>query len=60
MFIQYIEHIFIISVLNKYQIIDYYLYVDVILKICTTQYMDVNDTIINFISVHPKIKDYCK
>jgi hypothetical protein len=55
MFIQYLEHNYIISILNKHHIIDYYSYVDDILNIYNEGHTDTDDTITEF-NIHHNIK----
>jgi hypothetical protein len=55
-FIQCLEHTNIIKILNINQIIDYYRYVNYILIIYNTQTTNIENTLMQFTSVHPKIK----
>jgi hypothetical protein len=53
---QYLEHAIIVDILRKYQIIDYYRYVDDILIIHNAQTTNINNTLDEFNMIHPKIK----
>jgi nucleoside-specific outer membrane channel protein Tsx len=55
-FMQYLEHTIIVDILKKYQIIDYYRYVDDILIICNAETTNINNTLDEFNLIHPKIK----
>jgi hypothetical protein len=55
-FIQHLEHIKIIKILNKHQIVDYYRYTDNILITYNTNTTNVENTLNEFNSIHPKIK----
>jgi hypothetical protein len=55
-FIQYLEHTTIIDILKKFQIVDYYRYVDDILIIYNTRITNIDNTLNEFNNVHPKIK----
>jgi hypothetical protein len=55
-FIQYLEHIGIIDILTKFQIIDYYKYVGDILIIYNTRTTNIGNTLCEFNKIHPKIK----
>jgi hypothetical protein len=54
-FIQYLEHTKIIKILDKYQILDYYRYVDDILIVYNKNITDIENTLNEFNTVHPKI-----
>jgi hypothetical protein len=54
-FIQYLEHTKIIKILDKYQILDYYRYVDDILIVYNKNITDIENTLNAFNTVHPKI-----
>jgi hypothetical protein len=55
-FIQHLEHTKIIDTLKKHYIIDYYRYVDDILIGYNTQLTDIQDTLAEFNTLHPKIQ----
>jgi nucleoside-specific outer membrane channel protein Tsx len=55
-FILYLEHTTIIDILTKFQIIDYYRYVDDILIIYNTRTPNIDNTLCEFNKIHPKIK----
>jgi hypothetical protein len=55
-FIQHLEHDDILKILQKHHILDYYRYVDEILIIYHENYTDINDTLNDFISIHPNIQ----
>jgi hypothetical protein len=55
-FIQHLEHTIIYKILEKYQIIDYYRYVDDILIIYNEHHTNTDNTIDEFNKIHPKIK----
>jgi DNA-binding cell septation regulator SpoVG len=48
-FMQYLEHTITVDILKKYQIIDYYRYVDDILIIYSAQTTNINNTLISLI-----------
>jgi nucleoside-specific outer membrane channel protein Tsx len=54
-FMQYLEHTLIVNILKKYEIIDYYRYVDDILIIYNAQTTNINNTLDKFNIIHPKI-----
>jgi hypothetical protein len=55
-FMQHLEHTIIVDILKKYQIIDYYRYVDDILIIYNIQTTNINNTLNEFNMIYPKIK----
>jgi hypothetical protein len=55
-FIQYLEHTIISKILNKHKIIDYYRYVNEILIIYNTHYINIENTLEEFNTIHPKLK----
>jgi hypothetical protein len=55
-FIQYLEHNKVIKILNKYQIIDYHRYVDDILIVYNKNIRNINNTLNECNTIHPKIK----
>jgi hypothetical protein len=54
-FIQYLERTKIIKLLDKYRILDYYRYVDSILIVYNKNIADIENTLIEFNTGHPKI-----
>jgi nucleoside-specific outer membrane channel protein Tsx len=54
-FIQYLEHTIIYQILNKHHIIDYYRYVDDILIVYNELHTNIENTLMDFNNVHPKI-----
>jgi hypothetical protein len=54
-FIQHLEHNKIINILKKRHIIDYYRYVDDILIVYNTHATNIQDTLTDFNTLHPKI-----
>jgi hypothetical protein len=55
-FIQHLEHNKIIKILNKHQIIDYHRYVDDILIVYNKNITNINNTLYECNTIHPKIK----
>jgi hypothetical protein len=55
-YIQYLEHNIIASILQKYKIVNYFRYVDDILIIYNTQTTDIHDTLDEFNTINPKLK----
>jgi hypothetical protein len=55
-FMQHHEHNYIINILQKHNIIDYYRYVDEILIIYNEDYTDIDNTLKEFNSIHPNIQ----
>jgi hypothetical protein len=55
-FIQYLEHIKIVKILDKYQLIDYYRYVDNILIIYNKNTTNIENTLNEFNTIHPNTK----
>jgi hypothetical protein len=55
-FMQYLEHTTIVDILMKYQIIDYYRYVDDILIIYIAQTTNISNALNEFNRIHPNIK----
>ena len=55
-FIQYLEHTTIIDILSKYQIIDYFRYVDDILIICNSHISNIGYMLYEFSNIHTNIK----
>jgi hypothetical protein len=55
-FIQHLEHNKIIKILNKHQIIDYHRYVDNILILYNKNITNINSTLNECNTIHPKIK----
>jgi hypothetical protein len=59
-FMQYIQHKIIVDILMKYQIIDYYRYVDDILIIYNTQTTNIHNALNEFNRIHPKLSSQWK
>jgi glycerol-3-phosphate cytidylyltransferase-like family protein len=55
-FFQHLEHTKIINILNKYHIIDYCRYVDDILIVYNKDITNIENTLIDFNSIHPNIQ----
>jgi hypothetical protein len=55
-FLQYLEHTKIIDILQSHNIIDYYRYVDDILIVYNESNTNINNTLIEFNSIHPNIQ----
>jgi hypothetical protein len=55
-FMQHMEHNYIISILTKHNILDYHRYVDDILIIYNEDHTDIDDTLKEFNSIHPNIQ----
>jgi len=55
-YIQYLEHICIVFILNKYKILGYFKCVDNILVIYSDETTDINDMLLEFNTVSPKLK----
>jgi hypothetical protein len=55
-FIQYFEHTTVIDILKKFQIIEYYRYVDNILIIYNTRITNIHNTLNEFNNIHHKFK----
>ena len=55
-FIQYLEHTTIIDILNKYQIIDYFRYVDDILIFYNSHISNIDDMLYEFNNIHTNMK----
>jgi hypothetical protein len=55
-FMQYLEHRIIVNILKKYEIIDYYRYVNDILIIYNTQTTNIGNALNEFNRIYPKIK----
>jgi hypothetical protein len=55
-FIQHLEHNYIVNILRRHHIIDYYRYVDDILTIYNEDYTNIEDTLTEFNSIHPSIQ----
>jgi hypothetical protein len=55
-FMQHMEHNYIISTLTKHNILDYHRYVGGILIIYNEDHTDIDDTLKEFNSIHPNIK----
>lgn len=51
-YIQYLEHICITTVLNKYKMLGYFIYVDNILVIYNDETTDISDMLLEFILYH--------
>jgi hypothetical protein len=54
-FIQYLEHTTIFDILKKFQIVDYYKYVDILI-IYNTRITNIDNTLNEFNNIHHKIK----
>jgi hypothetical protein len=54
-FIQYLEHIKVIEVLNKHHTVDYYRYVEDILIVYNVHTTNIHDTLTDFNTIHSKI-----
>jgi hypothetical protein len=55
-FMQHYEHNYIINILQKHNIIDYYRYVDDILIIYNEDNTNIDNTLIEFNTKHPNIQ----
>jgi hypothetical protein len=55
-FIQHLEHNYIVNILQRHHIIDYYRYVNDTLIICIEDYTNTEDKLTEFNSIHPNIQ----
>jgi hypothetical protein len=55
-FIQYLEHNYVVKILQKHNIIDYYRYVDDVLIIYNSECTNIQDTMQDFNNIHPRIQ----